>query len=159
MLEADGRHRFLAPEMADGIMEKQGPTPASDIFALAMTFFNTWTGRPPLHDVDAVQAGRQMKTGVRPTAPTGFGGLSAHIGPLFWALLVKMWASEPLRRPSSQDVCAELDKIFSSAEQNRRRVISTQVGAMQSMSSTSKPAPPPMPSQQEMKPPKRCFCF
>lgn len=140
-IQAGGRLRFVAPELKDRTTNDFRTTQASDIFSLAMTFLNTWTGRPPLHQLDPAHAARELKNNRRPELPSALYGFSARVKLLLWALLVKMWAPEPSNRPSSQEVWEDLKKMFSPVVQDQRhgtRYISTQARPVQPMSIPSR---------------------
>ncbi|KAF8316879.1 kinase-like protein [Clavulina sp. PMI_390] len=95
-----GRARFLAPEISSGSIERISKE--SDIFGLAMTLFNAWTGKVPFSEITNEQQIRSIiGDGKRPERPTSTVALESEANASFWRLLVDMWVPEPYRRPSS----------------------------------------------------------
>ncbi|KAF8301391.1 kinase-like protein, partial [Clavulina sp. PMI_390] len=100
MIQEAGRLRFLAPELSGGWSKRFRTSPASDIFSLAMTFYNAWGGRLPFHEVrnDIKVAGKYRK-GLRPDHPSDAVALAQTSKQPLWELLQEMWAQEPSSRP------------------------------------------------------------
>jgi len=100
-----GTVAYMSPEQA----QAETATPASDVFALGIVFYEMATGRRPF------------------VAPTSFGVMSAIVSeqpvpparlnpalpPAFEDLVMRMLAKEPGRRPSTEEVHAELAAITS----------------------------------------------
>ncbi|KAF8316078.1 kinase-like protein [Clavulina sp. PMI_390] len=111
--EEGGRARFLAPELSGGQTDQFSPTQESDVFALAMTFLNAWSGEPPFPGIkNALQVSAALSIGERPTRPAFSVPLDPASNNDFWALLVDMWAQETAKRPSSNKVLKRVEGIF-----------------------------------------------
>ncbi|KAF8312064.1 kinase-like protein [Clavulina sp. PMI_390] len=109
MFEA-GRLRFLAPELSSG-SEPFRTTPESDIFSLAMTFLNAWTGEPPFFDIENERrVSSEFQIGNRPTM--FYPGFEC---PGLLSLLSGMWAQIPSARPLMPEVLGLLLGIFQPA--------------------------------------------
>ncbi|KAF8290844.1 kinase-like protein, partial [Clavulina sp. PMI_390] len=109
--EDGGRLRFIAPELWD----TPGSSQKSDIFAIAMTYLNAWSGQPPFHQIrpDWKVASR-LNDGLRPTRPITAVELGTRARDGLWELLMAMWAHETSSRPSSDQVLDSLEHIFRS---------------------------------------------
>ncbi|KAF8291785.1 kinase-like protein, partial [Clavulina sp. PMI_390] len=106
VLQQGGRRRFIAPEIISAKKKKSARvTPASDLFSLAMTFLNTWSGQAPFHELANFKAESYLRKGGRPSMP------NADQTRCLWDLLNQMWAQVPSSRPSSQHVVFCLEKI------------------------------------------------
>ncbi|KAG8702311.1 hypothetical protein FRC08_003569 [Ceratobasidium sp. 394] len=119
----DGNIRWMSPELlswgtgsADNI-----PTPrsfASDIWALACTFYEILTSSMPYqevrHDWDVVDRIRQ---GLMPTKPTNSPseGL-AHLQGTVWPILEKSWTYDPTLRPDIGEVLYDLHQAILTRE-------------------------------------------
>ncbi|KAF8311137.1 kinase-like protein, partial [Clavulina sp. PMI_390] len=109
------RMRFMAPELITLKLQEINPTQKSDIFSLAMTFFNVWTGRPPFSEVTRdweVLLG--FAKGRRPKR-TPQTMLSREMQPTLWKLLEKMWNQKPSKRPSIATVIERFKTMFTLA--------------------------------------------
>ncbi|KAF8297425.1 kinase-like protein [Clavulina sp. PMI_390] len=118
--EEGGRARFLAPELSDGRTDRFSSTQESDIFALAMTFLNAWSGKLPFHEIGAHQVITILSRGQRPVCPTSSATLNPGIKEKFWGLLVDMWAHNVAKRPSINGVTESLERIFGHCESSYR---------------------------------------
>ncbi|KAF8317424.1 kinase-like protein, partial [Clavulina sp. PMI_390] len=100
--EQGGRIRFLAPEILDAQEEKFHSSQESDVFGLAMTYFNAWSGYPPFHEIKIEhRVASNLIKGGRPREPAQpVVVLDQTVNSGFWALLVEMWSHEPVERPS-----------------------------------------------------------
>ncbi|KAF8312272.1 kinase-like protein [Clavulina sp. PMI_390] len=113
LLREGGKARFIAPELVDGSMEFFRPNLATDIFSLAMTFFNVWSGQQPLHKVQQIhKVVTTYIAGGRPQAPTSLVNLAVEQREELWNLLSEMWAHVPTDRTSSNNVVVCLMAIF-----------------------------------------------
>ncbi|KAF8312067.1 kinase-like protein [Clavulina sp. PMI_390] len=114
LLMEGGRLRFLAPELAKGLTERFRTTLQSDIFSLAMTFLNLWTGKKPFSEIPKDRkVASTLKKGKRPTRPTVHFGLKLGAESDLWMLLSDMWAHDSMTRPSIGEVFERLNqKIF-----------------------------------------------
>lgn len=113
MLHEGGRPRFLAPELSGGATERFRTTQGSDIFALAMTFLNTWTQQAPFAEIrNDHKVAAALRKGRRPKRPTTRAVLSPKVEYEFWALLTDMWAHEPSARPTSRLIKERAENIF-----------------------------------------------
>jgi hypothetical protein len=114
MQQTGGALRFLAPELASGI--SQFSTEASDIYALAMTFFALSTLCYPFADMpNAFKAMIAAQHGERPRKPDSLGGLSPDDANSLWSLLEIMWHHRPTHRPSARSVEDQLAELFFSS--------------------------------------------
>ena len=108
-----GRVRFLAPELLAGA-ERFRTSTASDVFSLSMTFYSTWARTLPFcESFNEYKVQKHIRKGQRPKRPTTHIGLPAETEQGFWQLIVDMWAHEPSRRPSTDDMQRRLEAIFS----------------------------------------------
>ncbi|KAF8290359.1 kinase-like protein, partial [Clavulina sp. PMI_390] len=107
--EEGGKIRFLAPELLDGRVEGFHSTESSDVYGLAMTYLNAWSGQPPFPEIQReLQVVSIVNKGERPKEPTRAVALDATIKADFWILLLDMWAHEPAQRPASSNVLERL---------------------------------------------------
>ena len=107
-----GHIRFLAPELSDGPEEFRTSEP-SDIFSLAMTFFNVWDLKVPFVKSSQWKAGALIRDGQRPERPATHLDLPSEMEGEFWKLIESMWAHTAGDRPSSQYMQQRLETIFS----------------------------------------------
>lgn len=113
MAHKGDRVRFLAPELSAGITERFRTTQASDIFALSMTFLNTWTQQPPFFEIpNEAKVAASIRQGLRPKRPALKVNLPRGEDE-FWSLSVFMWEQEPSNRPSSEAVRDGVERMFS----------------------------------------------
>ncbi|KAF8290353.1 kinase-like protein, partial [Clavulina sp. PMI_390] len=114
MREEGGRIRFVAPELYDSSANQFSSSQGSDVFALAMTFLNTWSSQQPFYEIKSdMQVASRLIQGLRPREPLGAVALDPKIKDKFWNLLETMWTHEVSKRPSSNMVQMELEHIFS----------------------------------------------
>ncbi|KAF8296967.1 kinase-like protein [Clavulina sp. PMI_390] len=112
MRQEGGRIRFLAPELSSSLEGQFRTTPASDIFSLAMTLLNIWTGEMPFAEVrNEWQVASRVNQGMRPNRLGGM-LLSPYLNSTLWTLLEEMWAQKPNKRPSSDNVSLRLERVF-----------------------------------------------
>ncbi|KAF8302084.1 kinase-like protein, partial [Clavulina sp. PMI_390] len=112
MRQEGGRIRFLAPELSSSLEGQFRTTPASDVFSLAMTLLNVWSGEMPFaEDRSEWKVVSKVAKGVRPNRPGGM-LLSPYVDSTLWALLEEMWAQKPNKRPSSDTVLLRLEGVF-----------------------------------------------
>ncbi|KAF8304957.1 kinase-like protein [Clavulina sp. PMI_390] len=113
ILQEAGRLRFLAPELSAGWTKRFRTSCASDIFSLAMTYLNTWSGQPPFSELrNDLKVASNFRKGRRPNIPSTGVLLPLDSVQLLWKLLSEMWAPRPEDRPSSSTVCAHLNGSF-----------------------------------------------
>jgi serine/threonine protein kinase len=95
-----GPCRWQAPEVLDPEEEMMEPeacpyTPMSDVYSLAMTILQVWTGKPPFsHRRNDTVVILDIIRGNRPFRP---GGISDDL----WGLLQSCWIREPEKRPTA----------------------------------------------------------
>lgn len=97
-----GLARFMAPELL--FTDDHQPlctTDASDVYALAMTFFELGTGESPFADRTESQATEAVQRGERPSRPESFGSLDSNQFDFLWVLMVRMWTQHPKSRLST----------------------------------------------------------
>ncbi|KAF8303275.1 kinase-like protein, partial [Clavulina sp. PMI_390] len=112
ILQEAGRLRYLAPELTIGGMKRFHTSSASDIFALAMMFLNTWSGQVPFLEVrNDLKVASNFRKGRRPDLPIKAVTLVPELRTVFWELLSNMWVQEPDDRPSSSDVYRRLSYV------------------------------------------------
>ncbi|KAF8303373.1 kinase-like protein, partial [Clavulina sp. PMI_390] len=105
ILQEAGRPRFMAPELFKRWTTSFRTSSASDIFSLAMTFLNVWSGRPPFHELrNDLKVMSHFRKGERPDMPTDGVALAPELTEHLWEILCDMWAQEPDKRPSSSKV-------------------------------------------------------
>ncbi|KAF8297420.1 kinase-like protein [Clavulina sp. PMI_390] len=115
--EEGGRLRFLAPELSNGRTERFCSTQESDIFALAMTFLNAWSGELPFSSSkNERQIVKEVIESERPLRPASVVALEPETEQEFWSLLGEMWAQDAAERPSSGQTLERLGRIFNDCE-------------------------------------------
>ncbi|KAF8309459.1 hypothetical protein DL93DRAFT_2085527 [Clavulina sp. PMI_390] len=98
-------------------MDRFSPTQESDVFGLAMTFLNAWSGEPPFPQIkNEQQVIIAVRNGERPERPTSSLPLDPASSGEFWSLLVEMWADEKAKRPTSEKVSASIEAVFHRCE-------------------------------------------
>ncbi|KAF8301078.1 kinase-like protein, partial [Clavulina sp. PMI_390] len=111
--EEGGRARFLAPELSDGRADRFCSTQESDVFSLAMTFLNAWSGKPPFPEVEnGHKVILMLGQGKRPLRPTSSVPLDPGSEGDLWGLLAEMWAHTATNRPSSAQILKRLERLF-----------------------------------------------
>ncbi|KAF8296969.1 kinase-like protein [Clavulina sp. PMI_390] len=114
MQREGGRIRFLAPELSSSLEEKFRTTPESDVFSLAMTLLNIWTGDMPFAEIRSEwQVAAKVAKGERPSQPT-VTLLTREADIVFWELMQQMWAKKPNKRPTSNSVVSRLERVLNS---------------------------------------------
>ncbi|KAF8308632.1 kinase-like protein, partial [Clavulina sp. PMI_390] len=110
ILQEAGRLRFLAPELSGGLLRRFRTSPATDVFSLAMSFYNTWSGNAPFPEIqnDIKVAGKYRK-GHRPDCTYAVVSLGSGPEGHLWELLQEMWAQKPEFRPLSGLILARLE--------------------------------------------------
>ncbi|KAF8299933.1 kinase-like protein [Clavulina sp. PMI_390] len=108
MRQEGGRIRFMAPELSLSLEGQFRTTPASDIFSLAMTLLNIWTGEMPFAEIRSEwKVVSQVSKGGRPNRPSKTLWTPAT-DETVWKLMEEMWAKNWDKRPSSHDVLLRL---------------------------------------------------
>ncbi|KAF8306762.1 kinase-like protein, partial [Clavulina sp. PMI_390] len=116
ILQEGGRLRFLAPELSKGWTKRFRTSSASDVFSLAMMFYNIWTGKIPFFEFQSdIKAAAKFRKGERPTEPTASMNLPPELKEQLWELLHEMWAQKPASRPSSTNIVNCLMRIFTAS--------------------------------------------
>ncbi|KAF8315217.1 kinase-like protein, partial [Clavulina sp. PMI_390] len=99
-----GRIRFLAPELSRSFDAQFRTTPESDVFSLAMTLLNIWSGQMPFAEIQSEwKVVAEVAKGVRPDRP-----VAPHLDSALWELMKEMWAQKANKRPSSESVVFRL---------------------------------------------------
>jgi serine/threonine-protein kinase len=91
-----GTPYYLAPEVISG----QQPTPAVDVYASGIMFFELMTGRPPFRGADAMEVFQAHQT-QPPPRPDG-------VSDQIWAVIAAALAKDPGRRPDANGLAARL---------------------------------------------------
>jgi serine/threonine protein kinase len=106
-----GRLRFLAPELSGG-QESFRTTTASDVYSLAMTFFNLSTLCLPLEEhynewaaADAARQGQRPQMVDTPRFLAGYFSM-------LWDLMMMMWEHDQSARPTAATVTQRLQEIL-----------------------------------------------
>ncbi|KAF8290399.1 kinase-like protein, partial [Clavulina sp. PMI_390] len=119
MRQEGGNIRFLSPELLALERGTFSSSRESDIFALAMTFLNIWTGRRPFSEVrDEYKVVAMVKAGLRPQRTIMVAGMKPAMETAFWDLLSSSWAQLPVDRPSSKSFLHHLITIFANNDQS-----------------------------------------
>ncbi|KAF8311895.1 kinase-like protein [Clavulina sp. PMI_390] len=111
-----GRVRFLAPELSDSPETRFRTAWESDIYALAMLYFNVWSGERPFSSIKFEwQVCIAVVNGERPKRPAHTANrvtLPNRVEDLLWKLLHEMWDHDPHRRPGIQDVLKQFEAAW-----------------------------------------------
>lgn len=97
-----GTVAFMAPEL---IAAKRHYTEAIDIYALAITLWEIWTGRDPYEDISQFDIYTKVAQGYRP-------GLPDNAPPGFNELLQAAWQEDPALRPDASDLLAQVEEVY-----------------------------------------------
>jgi len=117
-----GKHLASNAQGPDGIPLWALTTEASDVFSLAMMFWNLWKCKPPFPDFSSEAAIQKVCEGQRPERPDRNVGILADRMELFWKLIQRMWAQEANERPAAAAVLVELEQIFGDLTVTLRQV-------------------------------------
>ncbi|KAF8291758.1 kinase-like protein, partial [Clavulina sp. PMI_390] len=110
-----GRLRFVAPELWD----LAGSSQQSDVFALAMTYLNAWSGQPPFPEISQEwRVASELSKGSRPAKPLKAVVLGHEVEAEFWKLLESMWVHQASNRPLSGQVLDNFEHIFKPLKQH-----------------------------------------
>ncbi|KAF8290586.1 kinase-like protein, partial [Clavulina sp. PMI_390] len=115
--EGGGKARFVAPELYESSADLFASSQESDVFGLAMTFLNAWSGQLPFFEIkNERQVTSKLRQGLRPMEPVAAVTLDSSLKIGFWQLLEGMWAHNVSKRPSSNKVLDQLESIFDHGE-------------------------------------------
>ncbi|KAF8314490.1 kinase-like protein, partial [Clavulina sp. PMI_390] len=113
-----GNRRFLSPELLALDRGTFFSSRESDIFALAMTFLNIWTGRRPFSEVrDDYKVAAMVKAGLRPQKTAVAVRMKPEMEAALWELLANSWAQLPDDRLASSALSQCLITIFADDDQ------------------------------------------
>jgi serine/threonine-protein kinase len=99
-----GTPYYLAPEVISG----QQPTPAVDVYASGIMFFELMTGRPPFRGSDAMEVFQAHQT-QPPPRPDG-------ISDPLWSVIASALAKDPHRRPDAGQLAVRLRAAVGSGQ-------------------------------------------
>jgi serine/threonine-protein kinase len=99
-----GTPYYLAPEVISG----QQPTPAVDVYASGIMFFELMTGRPPFRGSDAMEVFQAHQT-QPPPRPDG-------ISDPLWSVIASALAKDPARRPDAGQLAVRLRAAVGSGQ-------------------------------------------
>ena len=91
-----GTPYYLAPEVISG----QQPTPAVDVYASGIMFYELMTGRPPFRGSDAMEVFQAHQT-QPPPRPDG-------VSDPLWSVIASALAKDPTRRPDAGQLAVRL---------------------------------------------------
>eukprot|EP01032_Pedospumella_encystans_P032492 gene32492-36683_t len=92
----------MAPEL---IAAKRHYTEAIDIYALAVTLWEIWTGKDPYEDISQFDIYAKVAEGYRPALPD-------NAPPGFNDLLKAAWQEDPVLRPDASDLLAQVEDVY-----------------------------------------------
>jgi alkyl hydroperoxide reductase subunit AhpC len=96
-----GTPAYMAPELWSGIV----PTPASDVFAFGLLFFEILTGRRALSEKTPLRLAAEVRD------PQLAAALSAQLPAQFHSLLSGTLANDAAQRPTMPEVCDFLQRL------------------------------------------------
>lgn len=99
-------YRWFAPELCttNGTL-----SPASDVFSYSMTVLEVMTGLLPFHQLKRTpEVLIKMQQGERPPRPTDPEVIARGLDDKLWNLITRCWHQDPMRRPTINQVLAEL---------------------------------------------------
>ena len=99
-----GTPYYLAPEVISG----QQPTPAVDVYASGIMFYELMTGRPPFRGSDAMEVFQAHQT----KAPPRPDGVSDPL----WSVIASALAKDPTRRPDAGQLAVRLRAAVGSGQ-------------------------------------------
>ncbi|TDL23963.1 kinase-like protein [Rickenella mellea] len=115
-------HRWTAPERYTDEDTWIGPTPATDIYSLAMTILECITLRNPFDhceaDEDAIAV---AKDGDRPHRPSG-PEVECWLTDELWDVMQQMWHQDPIKRGESRWAASQL-RAFATAGRRQRLIL------------------------------------
>ena len=98
-----GTVSYMAPEL---IAAAKHYTSAVDIYALAITFWEIWTGEDSYADMNTFDIYKYVGSGKRPDVS------SLNASPLFLAAMKSAWEQEPDKRPTAKQLVKSLEEII-----------------------------------------------
>ncbi|KAJ1419674.1 kinase-like domain-containing protein [Ochromonadaceae sp. CCMP2298] len=96
-----GTVAFMAPEL---IAAHKHYTESIDIYALAVTMWEIWTGRDPYEDISQFEIYEKVAQGYRPGLPT-------DSPPGFNDILVSAWQEDAANRPTAAEMVEQLEEL------------------------------------------------
>ena len=105
-----GTPYYLAPEVISG----QQPSPAVDVYACGIMFFELMTGRPPFRGSDAMEVFQAHQT-QPPPRPDG-------VPDAIWTVIASALAKDPARRPDATGLAARLRAAVGSGQPGSGRL-------------------------------------
>lgn len=103
--------RFMAPEL---MMGPSTMAPSCDIWSFAMTTLQLLTAKLPFAQYRSnTEVVIQCHRGKRPLRPTDEETIRKGLTEGLWLLLERCWVGEPEKRPSIDEVIADLEYLFS----------------------------------------------
>lgn len=111
--------RFVAPELLNCPNSRQsGRTKESDIYALGMLLVTVATGHGPWPETSDYSVIYKVVRGETPPRPAD-GMLLSEL----WEICLRCWDTDPVRRPTAQDLKQHLSDILQEREQKRYSLV------------------------------------
>ncbi|HEX4787133.1 MAG TPA: protein kinase [Actinospica sp.] len=128
-----GTPYYLAPEVISG----RQPSPAVDVYACGIMFFELMTGRPPFRGSDAMEVFQAHQT-QPPPRPDG-------VSDPIWAVIAAALAKDPDRRPDANALAAKLRAAVGTGRPGSagRLPVHPREGTVVLPKLEGEPAPPP----------------
>ena len=102
--------RWQSPErLSGGRLNRK-----SDVYAFAMTMYEVFTRQVPFGYVDDYALREAIKKGERPNRPQG-------ISDALWNLMAHCWRQDSNKRPTFEEICAELAKMYHAPSEEERK--------------------------------------
>ena len=113
-----GTPYYLAPEVISG----QQPSPAVDVYASGIMFYELMTGRPPFRGSDAMEVFQAHQT-QPPPRPDG-------VSDPLWSVIASALAKDPNRRPDANQLALRLRAAVGSGSQAGRLPVHPREGTV-----------------------------
>ncbi|THH32447.1 hypothetical protein EUX98_g1713 [Antrodiella citrinella] len=110
-IHGGGALRWKAPELVDPEefdIETSRPTKKSDVFSIACTAIDLYSGNPPFPELADHQVSKRYVKGKRPPRPPLPGDGSGVMSSAMWAIVEACWAQDYTKRPSAHDIAARM---------------------------------------------------